>query len=67
MVCTLREITGEDEVEMLNMAHKEASETNLRHVMYNTIVYANELGQPAVYTLQISVSGCRDKLKVCCK
>lgn len=67
LVAAFREITGEDEVGMLDMAHKEASESNLRNLLHYTIVYANEVDQPAAQTLQRSVSGCRDKDNDCCK
>lgn len=67
LVAAFREITGEDEVEMLDMAHKAASERNLRNLLHYTIVYANGVGQPVAQTLQRSVSGCRDKDNDCCK
>lgn len=67
LIAAFREITGEDEVEMLDMTHKEASETNIRNILHYTIVYANEVGQAAAQTLQCSVIGCRDQLNDYCK
>ncbi|XP_062583975.1 uncharacterized protein LOC134245733 [Saccostrea cucullata] len=52
LISAFRELTGEDEKEILDMAQKEATEANLRHLLHYTIIQANEVGQPASQTLQ---------------
>ncbi|XP_061181440.1 uncharacterized protein LOC133189995 [Saccostrea echinata] len=52
LISAFRELTGEDEKEILEMAQKEATEANLRHLLHYAIIQANEVGQPAAQTLQ---------------
>ncbi|XP_048759254.2 uncharacterized protein LOC125668862 [Ostrea edulis] len=52
VISAFREITGEDEKEILELAQREVTDANLRHLLHFAIVHANEVGQPAAQNLQ---------------
>ncbi len=47
-------ITGEEAVEMLDLAHREENTSNLRLLIHHTVIMANEVGQPRGQTLVVS-------------
>lgn len=67
VISAFREITGEDEKEILELAQREVTDANLRHLLHFAIVHANEVGQPAAQNLQPLVSGRIDKRLIVCK
>lgn len=47
-----RDLTGEDEKEMLEMAGREINDNNLRLLLHFSIIYANENGHPEGQDMQ---------------
>ena len=52
VISSFRELTGENEKEILEMAGKECTDNNLRLLLHFSIILANEIGEPTGQTLR---------------